>query len=511
LPKTKQRLNDDEALLLAEIHQLDEAILRLTERKARALIQLNDIRTPYKNFPDEVLSAIFEHAEQISRPPFDMTSHLEPRTETYQYLTPLDHYFPIHVLGAVCSRWRQIAWSTRGLWSFLNLNVGDVINNKHGLMLPRYYFENVGMRQMTLIVDCTTVQESDSSFEPLQSSRTRDKEVSMKSLRDLIFRVYPQKIAQLRLISPPPEWLPLLSNLFVSLKGMELSWPLENGRCSKTIVRPQIHFGRSIELSWVQMTHLQLQDIGFQLASQLLISCPNLISYSVWSVTSGNPAGVPNNQVILPHLETFRWTWTSCDAHAKLLRLLRMPSLQYLYWTEQKLLGSDDLEYEKHCPAIGFFFSKLPAHQLQLYLCQFGFFEQYRVMRRFRVILSSTPRLRYLGIHEPLHQPFASRTDPLRAVATIIEKARLSNIRALSELERVSLTGWACLSVVQSGSVIMLLDERRLSGMTTFRLDVPGFCRMEFWWNNAIRRIFRDMVDEGLELKIFAGGKTVLF
>ena len=132
-------------------------------------------------------------------------------------------------------------------------------------------------------------------------------------------------------------------------------------------------------------------------------------------------------------------------------------------------------------------------------------------MRRFRVILSSTPRLRYLGIHEPLHQPFASRTDPLRAVATIIEKARLSNIRALSELERVSLTGWACLSVVQSGSVIMLLDERRLSGMTTFRLDVPGFCRMEFWWNNAIRRIFRDMVDEGLELKIFAGGKTVLF
>lgn len=279
-----------------------------------------------------------------------MTSHLEPRTETYRYLTSLDRYFPMHVLGAVFSRWRRIAWATRGLWSFLNLNIGDVINNRHGLMLPRYYFENVGMRQMTLIVDCTMVQESDSFF-ALQSSRTRGKEVPMKSLRDLIFLVYPQKIAQLRLISPPPEWLLLLSNLLVALKGIELSWPLENGRCSRTIFTPQIHsqcFGGSIELPWVQMTHLQLQDINFQLTSQLLISCPNLISYSVWSVTSGNPAEVPNNQVILPHLETFRWTWTSCDAHAKLLRLLRLPSLQYLYWTEQKLLGGDDSEYEQH-------------------------------------------------------------------------------------------------------------------------------------------------------------------
>jgi len=96
-------------------------------------------------------------------------------------------------------------------------------------------------------------------------------------------------------------------------------------------------------------------------------------------------------------------------------------------------------------------------------------------------------------------------------VATIIEKARLDKIRALSELERVSLTGRACLSVVDSGSVITFLDERRLSGMTAFRLDVPGTCRMELWWNNAIRRVFRDMVEEGLELKIFAGGKTVLF
>jgi len=103
------------------------------------------------------------------------------------------------------------------------------------------------------------------------------------------------------------------------------------------------------------------------------------------------------------------------------------PSRNYWVVTTQSM---------NNTPAIGFFFSKLPAHQLQLYLCQFGFFEQYRASRRYYVILSSTPRLKYLGIHEP----FVSLTDLLRLVAMTMEEARQCNRRALSELERVSLS-----------------------------------------------------------------------
>ncbi|KIM37351.1 hypothetical protein M413DRAFT_277990 [Hebeloma cylindrosporum] len=90
-----------------QIGQLEEELAKLKAKHNAVLTTMNVIHDPFiHKFPPEISSHIF----RLCLPPLDFR---EP------YITPRDCLIGLAAplkLGGVCRRWRQVAWSTPGLW-----------------------------------------------------------------------------------------------------------------------------------------------------------------------------------------------------------------------------------------------------------------------------------------------------------------------------------------------------------------------------------------------------------
>jgi hypothetical protein len=170
-PRATRPCQDEVSVLTEDIHQIDNAILRLKEQKAAIFHRLNAARAPTRNLPDEILSAIFELAAGLNTtPPLMLTRN--PTVADHLLDDPHQRYFPLCVLGGVCSHWRKVAWSTQSLWSRLDLDIIEKPLLKHDFALPDVYFHNSGCRPITVMVDCRKVQQRNWAFtDPLDPLR----------------------------------------------------------------------------------------------------------------------------------------------------------------------------------------------------------------------------------------------------------------------------------------------------------------------------------------------------
>ena len=101
---------EERANIRDQIKQLEEEILKLKAKHHALGTTMNAIHDPFiHKLPSELASNIFE----LSLPIREI--HSEPVQKLL--LRTLK-------LGAVCRRWRQLAWSTPDLWAILFLNIG---------------------------------------------------------------------------------------------------------------------------------------------------------------------------------------------------------------------------------------------------------------------------------------------------------------------------------------------------------------------------------------------------
>ncbi|KAF5356995.1 hypothetical protein D9756_006655 [Leucocoprinus leucothites] len=512
---------DEVSLLTEEIRQIDETILRLKERKATASVQLNAIRAPISGLPDEILSLIFKSAMEVNdTPSLDTIIALRLRHPTYNSTFSKEQYFSLYVLSAVCSHWRRVAWSTQSLWSSLYLDANSRLLNGLNFALPRLYFRNAGNQPMAVAVDCRRARgaihaTTGSGVEGLGSER-QDFRRLLTTLHNLIFLENPHKIAHVRFICAPPEWLPSSSNSFAILKRIELSW-LRRGDFlpDRTISLTKLHALREvvidrvlvdIELPWEQITSLEISNISFEVAVRLLTSCPNLVKYISRSLVHEPPDfpvfWLPASQVTLPHLEIFHWEWQSSPEYANLLSLLNCPALRHLYWMvdECDVVGG----YRRLSPVIESFFARLPVAQLHLHLGGFRHFvDDEDVFHLLFYVLNSMRQLKQLSLDED-----DLDTDVLSVLATMLHRARQEGNQMLPELEQLSLQSVLPGDIVNSESLVTLVQERQASGMTRLHLSVPVWLRPEHW-APSVRTRLKAMVREGFRLEVFEGGKMV--
>lgn len=507
---TQLACEDGASLLVEEIRQIDEAISRLMKRKVNALVQLNAVRTPYRNLPDEVLSEIFRIAGEVDSPPFSTGYRFSPG-----YNTPSrEFFFALRILGAVCSRWRRVAWSTQRIWTYLGLDVNDALR-KHNFALPRTYFRNAGNRPMTVLLDCERILRRISlRLGPSDGPGIQGYETTLELLRSLIFLDYPQKIAHLRLNCPPPEWLPFLTNSFVALRRLELGWPYRTEAphqmisltelCSlEEVVINRIYV--NIELPWEQIKYLDITGTCFEVAARLLISCPNLVKYYVKHLRGDPPADpiswLPASQITLPHLEIFYWqSWRPEARYAQLFGLLNFPSLRHIHWSEDEDRRIDN--YRQHSQAVGLFFERLPtAHLRRLDLYGFG---KNEAEERLSTILNNILcRLRQLSLHEG-----SRKFSTIAAIASILHKAQQEGRQIFPDLEHLTLDVSYPDSEGMEG-IVSLIQESRACGVTDFCLEIVDLFDKSECWSSEIRARFNVMVQEGFKLKVLAGGKMV--
>lgn len=164
--------NDEIKFINRALGKLETEIQLLISRKTQYLRRLNQIRDTTRFLPSETLSIIFEQACS------DLESGL----------------FPL-VLGGVCSRWREAAWSCPKLW--ISISIKAIVSSmsqvsSHCVDLLRLYFTNVAGLSVNV---------------QFSSTRVLPKlHVPLHDLLLLLFRDYPQKLRSLELGLVTSEW-----------------------------------------------------------------------------------------------------------------------------------------------------------------------------------------------------------------------------------------------------------------------------------------------------------------
>lgn len=462
------------------------------------------------NLPFEVLAYIFD----LACP--ELCQH-EVRCK-YGYTCSFDdrRYAPL-VLGSVCSRWREVVFSSPELWSKFAFE-----GSKWEPQLPllRLYLTNTGGSPFSLALDLVReLQPEDFGGFDLSSSW-----MEMQPLTDVIFNEFPEKIHTLRLMGALPGWLCLLSQQRLpNLHNLTFCWEfrlndvttitLKEGAFS---VHPQefIHMTGAVPtlqpaLTFPPLTTLHFDQVFIDICVDILFLCPLLIEYHCY-----NPLDPPTDDraafrrstpvkdpFSLPNLKSFGWTpYRGGEYNGALLRSISLPNLEELRWCNGEVYPHRITEEEND---VFHFFSALPETIGSLTFRQHAFNfpdpGEYQFNCRLLSRFSRIESLIFDGCSELyLHSVFQILAN--RAAA--MESFLLPNLRRITIDDFGYQRGYVA-------ALIRMLKVRRLE------LQIPSFTieavNCVFLWKGAALDEIRELqyefsltVIEGSQEKIYA-------
>lgn len=258
-----------------EINRLDDLIRQLQTRRAILLRRTNHQRSPICKLPTELLAEIFQYADAMDRPSgCSLSKRRHP-------LTPIR-------LGAVCSHWRQVAWSSPQLWTQMPLT-GCWAWQQHFPIATifRTYFRNMKARPLELIVDCFRGG-------PLDSDDERSDVIPHEDAFKTIFVENGHRLKTLRFKTWPRPWLSHIAKVqqAVTFSNLEEVWmkssfdtldgtfSITNAPRLRTVELTGISGSAVVDLPWNVITHLTLTHISSNLCLKLFVQCPNLEYFS---------------------------------------------------------------------------------------------------------------------------------------------------------------------------------------------------------------------------------------
>jgi hypothetical protein len=327
---TSPDLPDDIATLRAESLRLDAAIQKLNIQRSLVLRKLNSLALTLRVLPSEVLSAVFMHA--YSPPSFSPRINLKSleaddpdATEEYpdQGWKEIDNR-PI-VLGAVFSRWRQVAWDTPELWSVLDLrpHATDPRTIAAAAALLQLYASNAraAALDVQIVFSWPHTAELVDDLADMFAIVARPL-ANMLFSQDLLI-----KTRTLILSNPPAAWIPDLSRGFVNLHTFVLihTMPMYFLKVME-ITLTNVPSLRHVSLQGIwecntlpfnRLQTLAVRRIPLDQAFKLLILCPSLTSYrSYWIevLLRSRPDGSLqetvqlNSPMTLPNIQHLEWS-----------------------------------------------------------------------------------------------------------------------------------------------------------------------------------------------------------
>ncbi|KAJ3571291.1 hypothetical protein NP233_g3837 [Leucocoprinus birnbaumii] len=183
-----------------EFSRLDSSIRLLLAEKASLSRRLNELESDTRIIPPETLSLIFHHACLFDEP----VNAIPEQTQI--------NIAPLFQIGAVCSLWRQTAWSTPALWSTIIADI-QVKNAESIASLLEICLHNAGTIPLTL--DLRFV------LNKLDHATLNAFPISAQVIADLLLNqpLNAEKIRALRLCNPPVAWA---SHLSEQLRNLEV-------------------------------------------------------------------------------------------------------------------------------------------------------------------------------------------------------------------------------------------------------------------------------------------------
>ncbi|KXN82221.1 hypothetical protein AN958_02912 [Leucoagaricus sp. SymC.cos] len=310
--------------LTSKIKDLDEEIHRLMTQRARYRCRLNDLQAETRVLPPETLSIIFHYCNRSRK--------------------------RLLSLGAVCSHWRDVAWSTPSLWTKCHLIFpwGCVLCWQAEAL--RLWFSNCPPCGLSLHLHFNGREENtEELYHRFEDDPLPDYVPDDDGIARLVLDGNHHKLRALKFNYLPMVWRTrfvscLLSGKLSNLRALDiaqLTLSREERIKSENInflTRLTLHSNHELLDSFPseQLTSLEIRQVDSRSAFNLLLQLPQLRSFTceredLWELDP-NPDLSQHEDIILPNLLELEWDFRDDPWSMVLLEHIRLPALKHLYW-----------------------------------------------------------------------------------------------------------------------------------------------------------------------------------
>ena len=163
-----------------QIKQLEKEISKLKAKHDALGSRMNEIHDPFiQKFPPEIGAHIF----RLFLPTLDFEdNYIWPEPETFTRVLRL---------GAVCRKWRQLAWTTPDLWDTIYVTIQPSMKHSLAQSLPgllREWLSRSGIRPVTIFFHHSRCSE-ESEDSPSHDSSDESTAETLASVTDLVIEV----------------------------------------------------------------------------------------------------------------------------------------------------------------------------------------------------------------------------------------------------------------------------------------------------------------------------------
>jgi hypothetical protein len=324
-------------LINCRVTAIEREIDKLYHKRANLLHRLNFLQSSgISRFPSEILAQIFSHTLELLKPNHSLLS--------------LNFPFPGYVsalfkFGAVCSHWRQTAWSSPQLWTFIPFS--DKFSSRDFAALARTFCSKSGNLPISLYTHRwapTLTEQVDETMHLIVAENSG----RLKSIQFNNYSVYN------RIVWPILCKYAQQDIKFSQLAEVVIGWDSEPIPQEGTIFRSspllrslllRASSGQCIMLDfpWSQLTKVNLYRISPNCTIKILYRCSNLIEFH--NVMDGhkpsrardieNPIPPQDNWTFIrPNMQVMTWDARNRnhEINAVLVTRFRFPNIRHLIW-----------------------------------------------------------------------------------------------------------------------------------------------------------------------------------
>ncbi|KAF9447609.1 hypothetical protein P691DRAFT_760618 [Macrolepiota fuliginosa MF-IS2] len=506
------------AFIQAEVDHLGDSIRTFSNERSLLLRRLNILRSSTRNLPPETLSLIF----QFAVPPLDITSRSLRFYRKERYTDERGHHIP-NILGAVCSRWHDVAHGTPQLWTSLIIDVTTRRDVGDKLALLQLYLTNVknlsfslelNLEKHRLPIDATY----NTKFPAIRRGRLPYYNLEdfnlLTQFRDVIF--HPQnarRVKVLRLSSIPSAWSPLDFTDWPRLEEIRLGQESTNctqvrafnaPRLNKLIIKHTTFTVSHAVLMGNNITIINLFSVSTSHCLELLTLCPNVTEFHARKTRKVQDltelSSMWREEHIQRKMEVLKWVCTEDLCNESFLRYAQFPSLRVLAWEG---IYSDHIESDD----VAAFFGRLPPTLVGLELSEGADSDlEDHPIPPWEVLFEKTTSVQTLALHQyplwEMESALGSLNPELSAGITYLPALREIRIVEIydknPELENDEDEEQedGCRKIFRK-VLWEMLEARRESFVDGLRLRVPRY----FLWKRD-KEWIRSLISQGLKLEI---------
>jgi len=467
-----------------QIGQLEEEITKMRAKQHALASRMNAIHDPFiHKLPPEIGSHIF----RLSLPTLDDQAP-KPWDEGKQVTQVLR-------LGAVCQKWRQLAWATPNLWELLYVNIGppterSLVESLPGLLSE--WLSRSGMRPLTIFFQ----QYEDDNIYPFLSD-----ELAVEALEcatDSIIDIFNQHSGRWRNLhlnvaanipgrlcgSTQPNQL-LSLELGIDGRRSPTQQFVMKSKPSPTHLTLFEFSPTSVDIGWDNVTCANLQGVSVSECLELLRLAPALEYYQV--MPEEDPRFPDDTTILHPRLRSLYFSFSATH----FLEMINVPSLED--WTHD--VGSNPLSatilvslFERSSCSLKF----LTLNDVPL------------TSTNFRLLLQAVPSLEYLWLDISQDQSHNGEMDDIfsrifcsPSVTSATPQEEITQELFLPHLQLIYCAGDDPLFAPFSWDLIPYLYRLGHRHSLTFQsIAYPSHI------NDEVSRQLLQLTDEGVDLQI---------